>query len=127
MPELITWVAILAAAVLLLRRFVLVPHRRAQERRRKELEGEREAKARADAELEREKQRRQRIRDLGRNADALLLSVITAKLELDGILASVQDFFKTQDVQRLDKWVARNKELMRFAPYHAIVALSEQA
>ena len=49
------------------------------------------------------------------------------KLELDGILASVQDFFKTQDVQRLDKWIAHNTELMKFPPYEAIVALLEEA
>ena len=40
MPELIIWVALLAAALLLFRRFVLVPYRQAQERRRKELEAD---------------------------------------------------------------------------------------
>jgi hypothetical protein len=122
MPEAIMWAAILGAARLIFRRFVLIPRRQAQERTRRELEATREAKAKADAELGREHQRRQRVKNCGRKADALLSSIIKAKLELDDILASVKDFFKTEDVEYVNRWAARYKELMQFQPYGAVIA-----
>ncbi len=124
LSEVVIGAALSGTVGLVFRHCVLTRRRKAEERRKRELA---KVSAKADAERERQEQRCRRLKAQGPNADALLAYIAQSKLELDGILESVKDFFQIEDVQELEKWLKRYADLLRFPPYQDLVALSEAA